>query len=112
MTTPDLKIIGSRIRDLRKRTGQTQLQLAELLGMVQSSVSALENGDIRPDLDALQTLSAHFRVSIDYLVNGGEFITGDLTDPERDLLRAFRQIDARNRDAILLITTNALQCQC
>lgn len=47
---------GDRIRDARKAAGLTQRQLAERLGVSNTSISNWEKGLSRPDADMIQKL--------------------------------------------------------
>lgn len=48
--------IGDRIRDARKAAGLTQRQLAEKIGVSNTSISNWEKGLSRPDPDTIQYL--------------------------------------------------------
>ncbi|HET7636793.1 MAG TPA: helix-turn-helix domain-containing protein, partial [Candidatus Limnocylindria bacterium] len=59
--------VGQRIRELRKRAGLTQAQLAA--GRYTSAyISALENGLARPSLAAMQHLADRLGIRVDELV--------------------------------------------
>ena len=47
---------GDRIRDARKAAGLTQRQLADILGVSNTSISNWEKGLSRPDADMIQKL--------------------------------------------------------
>ena len=49
---------GDRIRDARKAAGLTQRQLADSLGVSNTSISNWEKGLSRPDADMIQKLCA------------------------------------------------------
>lgn len=57
-----------RLKELRKRRGISQLQLALELGMNQNSISRYENGEREADYRTLIRLADYFNVSIDYLL--------------------------------------------
>ncbi len=59
--------IGKNIRELRKRKGLTQEQLAESIGISFQAVSKWENGITLPDVSTIPILAAFFEVSIDEL---------------------------------------------
>lgn len=59
--------IGERIRDLRKRDGQTQESLANALGVTAQAVSRWEANGGYPDMEILPSLANYFGVSIDEL---------------------------------------------
>lgn len=56
-------LVGRNVRRLRKRTGLTQEQFAELSGFSQQSISSLEKGTRNPTVITLYELSAALGVS-------------------------------------------------
>jgi transcriptional regulator with XRE-family HTH domain len=44
------KLFGQRLRELRERSGLTQVAVAEVMGVPQSHVSAMERGVMLPNL--------------------------------------------------------------
>ena len=59
---------GSRIRELRKRAGMTQSELASKLGVSPSAVGMYEQGRREPDNKIIIKLCRIFDVSGDYLI--------------------------------------------
>ena len=59
--------IGSRLRELRKEHGETQLQVAQAVGMGDRHYQRIENDEGLPGLEILCALADHFGVSMDYL---------------------------------------------
>ncbi len=57
--------IGNRIRELRKASGMTQEQLAELIGISFQAVSKWENNIALPDISLVPTLARIFGVTTD-----------------------------------------------
>ena len=66
----DLKRSGERIRQLRKKKGYTQEELAQALNMDRSVLSRIEAGKYACSVDILAQMSCFFNVSLDYLVFG------------------------------------------
>ena len=64
----DLKRSGERIRQLRKKKGYTQEELAQALNMDRSVLSRIEAGKYACSVDILAQMSCFFNVSLDYLV--------------------------------------------
>ena len=62
------------LREIRKKRGLSQVKVAMDLNISREALSYYENGKRNPDLQMLRLLSEYFDVSIDYLVNGKEFI--------------------------------------
>lgn len=57
----------NRIGELRRESGINQKELAEVLGVGQTTVSAWERGQNSPDSEALYKMSQIFNVSLGYL---------------------------------------------
>ena len=61
-------MIFQRIRDLREDSDLTQEQVAEILGVKQTTYSKYELGKILVPIDILSRLADFYQVSLDYLV--------------------------------------------
>ena len=59
---------SEKLMDLRRKSGLSQEQLADRLGVTRQSVSKWESGTAMPELVKLNSLSDIFGVSVDYLV--------------------------------------------
>ena len=59
---------GENFRELRKRSKLTQKQVAEKLGINQSSVSDWENDVSQPDFDELKALSKLYDATLNELL--------------------------------------------
>lgn len=59
---------SEKLMDLRRKSGLSQEQLADRLGVTRQSVSKWESGTAMPELVKLISLSELFGVSMDYLV--------------------------------------------
>lgn len=57
-----------RIRDLREDCDLYQRQLAEYLGVDQSTYSDYESGRINIPIDMLMKLADYYKVNLDYIV--------------------------------------------
>lgn len=66
----DKEKTGKLIKELRKKNGLTQLQLAEKLHVSDKAVSKWERGLSLPDIDLLEPLSAELHIRIDELLSG------------------------------------------
>ena len=77
----DSRSVGQTISALRKKSGMSQLALAERLGITDKAVSRWENGQGYPDVSLFPRLADIFGVTIDYLMLGekrGIAIAGNL----------------------------------
>ena len=59
--------IGSRLKALRKERKETQLQVAQAIGMGDRHYPRIENDEGLPGLEIFCALAEHFGVSLDYL---------------------------------------------
>ena len=60
--------LGSRITQLRKEQGITQVQLAELLGVSQQTITAYETGRRRIQVSSLPVIAKALHVTIEELI--------------------------------------------
>lgn len=77
---------GDVIRDLRNNCGLTQRELAERVGVEQSTISMIEKGERKPSLDLAEKLADIFGVSTDDIL-GRESTIEELPADIRVLLR-------------------------
>lgn len=78
----DIKHCGARIRALREKVGISQSELADVLHITNAHLNRIEAGTRGVSLDLLLEISAHFHVSLDFLVTG------------RDAMRMSREVKA------------------
>ena len=64
----DTNATGRFIAELRKEKGETQVQVAEAIGIAERHYQRFEGGVNLPNLENAWKLADHFGVSIDYLV--------------------------------------------
>ena len=70
-------MLGARIAALQRQAGQSQAELAQILGVSPSAIGMYEQGRREPSGAMLVALSKNFGVSTDYL------LTGKISKPER-----------------------------
>ena len=63
---------AERIKQLRKKKGISQSELAELIGVKNNTVSTWERGTRKPDFEALSLLSNYFEVSFEYILGSSD----------------------------------------
>ena len=59
-----IQLVGQKIRQLRKEHKLTQVELSQRLGIQQSDLSRMEQGEYRVSLDTLFRILAEFKMSI------------------------------------------------
>jgi len=67
-------ITGKIINELRERKGLTQLELADIIGVSDKTVSKWETGKGLPDISLIEPLAKNLEVSVIELMNG-EYVT-------------------------------------
>ena len=68
------KLIGSRLREIRKQNNWTQQELAELFNTSQSTISAYEKGQTLVITAFIYAMCKKFNVSADYLIGRSNVI--------------------------------------
>jgi transcriptional regulator with XRE-family HTH domain len=89
-------LVGSRIRELRKGRRLTQTELSEKIGVAQSDLSRMEQGEYKVGLDTLFKLLQVFDLKI------GEFFgESETTGPEdRELVSEYRVLSDEARQEV------------
>lgn len=94
--------ISQRLQSLRKKSGYSQEQLAEMLGLSRQAVSKWESGQGKPDVDNLIRLAEIYQVSADFILFGRQTDGISGTGPKR---KAWGQ-EARVAAAIVFVTAS------
>ena len=63
---------AERIKQLRKKKGISQSELAEVIGVKNNTVSTWERGTRKPDFEALNLLSDYFEVSFECILGSSD----------------------------------------
>ena len=63
-----IKLMTYQMRTLRINHHMTQKQMASVLNVSAQSISAYENGVIRPDIEVIMKYAEYFKVDIAYLM--------------------------------------------
>lgn len=66
---------GEKLKQLRKKKGLTQDELAEALYVSRTAISKWESGRGFPNIESLRELSGFFAVTVDELLSGDELMT-------------------------------------
>lgn len=62
------QLFGERLREIRKKAGDTQPDMGELIGVTATQISDIENGKILTTIEKLSMLCEHYHVSAEYLL--------------------------------------------
>ena len=77
MDNDNKKLLGKRIKELRRNKGYTQEQLSELVGIETSSLSGIESGRFFPSLHVLDKMANVLRILLADFFN---FFTFDIPE--------------------------------
>ena len=61
--------LGKKLKEIRKKFGLSQEQLAEIINVSRQAITKWENDGGIPDVSNLQELSKVFGITVDYLLN-------------------------------------------
>ena len=61
--------LGQKLKEIRKRFGLSQEQLAEIMNVSRQAITKWENNGGLPDVSNLQELSKVFGITVDYLLD-------------------------------------------
>ncbi len=92
--------VGGKIRHLRKERSLTQSGLAQRIGVQQSDLCRMENGEYKVSLETLFKILGVFGMDI------GEFFRDEFpppspSDQDRELLRLFHRLDDTSKSELL-----------
>jgi len=79
--------IGTRIRELRKAAGYTQVSLAEACELDPITISRIERGERSPTLEHLERLASLFSAPMSTFFNESETVLGGSEEKAINLLR-------------------------
>lgn len=98
-------IMKERLRAARKKADLSQDQVAEILGINQSSVAQWETGRSKPTPDRLPVLAKLYGVPEDWLAapEGSEAPVLVQNKAERELLLLFRRLAADKQQTVLVM---------
>ena len=61
--------LGQKLKEIRKRFGMSQEQLAEILNVSRQAITKWENDGGLPDVSNLQEIAKTFGITVDYLLD-------------------------------------------
>lgn len=119
-------MFDERLKSLRKKSGYTQVSLAETLGVSKGTVAMWETGKRTPDFETLIRLSDLFDVRTDYILGkSNDSSSAKLSDDDieqlgrwelesvyTDLMKLYLSLDSfGQKDVENLIKSEAQRCK-
>lgn len=119
MTDKELAIyIGNKIKEYRKKKGMTQKELAEIIGMGDTTIANYEKGFRSPKKDTMFDLANAFDISIDDLFPPINKVTSIAPashinlDPRQAILNSnYIKLDDKRRDKLVGVSEELLEEQ-
>lgn len=84
--------VGRRLKALRESIKLSQVKMAELLGLKQSSINRYEQGTATPTVENLRKYADYFDVSMDYIFARTENPQGKLYEYKPKLLASGEEV--------------------
>lgn len=82
--------IAERLQELRKQSGYSQEQVAEMLGLSRQAISKWESGQGKPEIDNIVKLTEIYNVSADYILLGTEKVSVPVPE-KKELSREYKK---------------------
>jgi transcriptional regulator with XRE-family HTH domain len=92
-----VQLVGRKIRDLRKRHKLTQTELAARIGIQQSDLSRMEQGQYRVSLDTLFKILTEFEMGIAEFFGEIGQRGGGVSSRDARVLQEFKSLDERGQ---------------
>ncbi len=103
-TTPQVAVIGGRLKRLRKERKLTQAELARQIGIQQSDLSRMEKGEYRVSLDNLFKILGVFELQIsDFFVDRAapeQLLQRPLSHENMQMLHMLRELSPEARQEV------------
>ncbi len=91
-------LVGSRIRALRKDRALTQADLAARVGIQQSDLCRMENGEYKVSLEALFKILSIFEMNIADFFH--EEVGGGARDEDAEILRHYQRLTSKAQEEV------------
>ena len=98
-------MLSTQIKELRRRKGWSQAELARRLHISPSAIGMYEQGRREPSVDTLVALSKEFDVTMDYLVVGsnGVNLNHRICISHKQLMEALPELRNLSREDLLVM---------
>jgi len=99
-----------KLKELRRKQGITQAELANRIGVVESAISLYESGKREPDISTLIKIAKCLNTTVDYLIDMPSNANNktqqqqkeeSLTEDEKQLLKAYRSLIPSMKEHLL-----------
>lgn len=100
-----------KLKELRRKNGLTQEQVAVILGIPKKTYQNYERGVREADSEVLCTLADHYGVSLDELVGRDHSPVTKTADEAREdeLISIFHQMNQQGQNSLLVVARGLAQ---
>ena len=98
----DKRIFSDNLQFYMKKHGENQADVARILGISKSNVSAYINGEQVPRMDKIAILCNHYGVNVSDLLERKK-AAPDESRAEHELLEIFKQLDEEGKHLALMM---------
>ena len=102
-------LVGTRIRSLRKDRTLTQMDLAGRIGIQQSDLCRMENGEYKVSLETLFKILAIFEMNMSEFFH--EEVQGAGKERDAELMHQYHRLPARAQDEVMEFVQFKLQLE-
>ena len=95
--------IGQRIKELRKRQGFTQIDLAKQIQVSESTISRYERDEIEPTITVAFRMANRLGCTLDYLAMGIEEDNTEISSDISSLVTSIRDLSNDNFQAVKMV---------
>lgn len=97
--------LGQKVRQLRKKLGLNQKQLAEMSDITQATISRIESEGVKElKSEALKRLAAALSVTVDYLIDKTDSLTPDerirSDETAYSIFRGYEKLTPKGREQL------------
>lgn len=89
---------SDRLKELRKKKGISQAELANLIEVHFTQVSRYERGDTKPNAEAMTRLAKALDTTVDFLMNGSTDDVAQEAGLDKEMISRFKAVQEFNSD--------------
>ena len=96
-------MLNERLREIRKKEGKTQKEVADNINMARSTYTFYETGKREPDFQTLIKLADYYVISLDYFADreAATFAENKLSLNEITLIKKYRALDEDAKNIVI-----------
>lgn len=93
-------MFSNKLKNLRKKSGLTQAELSEKLGIGQSTIGMYESNIRRPSYEVIKKIADYFNVTVDYLISDNDIENIDDTDDLISFSQKIKNLSPKQKEQV------------